>query len=380
MEVNQFNPRKLKQARIFRGLTISELAQSTNITKQAISQYEQGKITPRVETMFKLVNKLNFPREFFYSYDTTTGYSSYTFFRSKVNVSKKRLNAQEQVVNFLFNGQQFLEQYIEFPMLNIPDVPIKDFWEKDEIEDLADNVRNMWGIGDDPIHNLIFELERNGIFISGILTNTQEIDAYSQKKVINGRDYCFMLLAKDKKSAVRRQFDAAHEFGHLLMHSWIEEDTDLEPDEKRRMEKEADYFASALLLPKEAFISTIYKSKLEEYIHLKKYWMVSINAMIVRSYHLNLISYTQYQYLQKQLSRKKMRKREPYDNVLQLSNPGMLKQAVTELLDDGAIKPIQMIKELKMFPGLIEDVLNLNPGTLDVNAENKNTLELKRKI
>src|SRR5699024_2570695 len=259
---------------------------------------------------------------------TDTGFNSYTFFRSKVNVSKKRLNAQEQVVDFLFNGQQFLEHYIEFPKLNIPDVLIKDSWEKDDIEDLAQNVRNIWGIGDEPIHNLIFELERNGVFLSSILTDTHGVDAYSQKKVINGQDYCFMLLGKDKKSAVRRQFDAAHELGHLLMHSWIEKGTELEPDEKRRMEKEADYFASALLLPREAFISTIYKPKLEEYIHLKKYWMVSINAMIVRSYHLNLINYTQYQYLQKQLSRKKMRKFEPYDDVLQLSNPGMLKQAV----------------------------------------------------
>ncbi|GGJ98911.1 transcriptional regulator [Lentibacillus kapialis] len=380
MEVNQFNPSKLKQARIFRGLTISELAHSTNITKQAISQYEQGKITPRVETMFKLVNKLYFPREFFYSFDKDTGYNSYTFFRSKVNINKKQLNAHVQVVDFLFNGQQFLEQYIEFPKLNIPDVPIKESWEKEEIEELAKNVRGLWGIDGEPIHNLIFELERNGIFISGILTNTQDVNAYSQKKVIHGQDYCFMLLAKDKKSAVQRQFDAAHEFGHLLMHSWIEEDTDLEPDEKRRMEKEADYFASAFLLPKEAFISTIYKPKLEEYIHLKKYWMVSINAMIVRSYHLNLITYTQYQYLQKQLSGKKMRKTEPYDNVLQLSNPGLLKQAVTELLDDGTIKPMQIVKALKMFPGLIEAVLNLNPGTLNVSTENKKTLELKRKI
>lgn len=373
MEVNNFSPNKLKQARIFRGLTISDLAIETGTTKQAISQYEQGKITPRTEAIFKIINTLNFPRAFFYTNDHIAGYNSYTFFRSKANVSKKLLKSHEQVIDFLFNCQQFLEQYIDFPILNIPDIPVKEYWEKETIENLAESVRHQWGIDGKPIQNIIFEMERNGIVISSIHADTQDIEAYSKKKVINGYDYCFMLLAKDKKSAVRRQFDAAHELGHLLMHSWIAEDVDITAEERRRMEKEADYFASALLLPREDFLASISKTKLESYIYLKKHWMVSINAMIVRSYHLGLLNYTQYQYLQKQISRRKMRTKEPHDDILKLAQPGMLKKAVKVLLSDETITSQQMIKELKMFPGLIEEVLNLDPGTLIVKGREVNS-------
>lgn len=101
-----------------------------------------------------------------------------------------------------------MEQYIDFPGLNIPDVPVKDYWEKRAIENLAQKVRDKWDIGGKPIVNIIFEMERKGIFISSIHANTQSIDVYSKKKVINGYDYYFMLLTNDKKSTVRRQFDA----------------------------------------------------------------------------------------------------------------------------------------------------------------------------
>src|SRR5699024_9085125 len=140
---------------------------------------------------------------------------------------------------------------------------------------------------------------------------------------------------------------------------WIAEDTDITADERRQMEKEADYFAAALLLPREDFLASVSKTKLDTFIHLKKHWMVSINAMIVRSYHLELLNYTQYQYLQKQISRRKMRTKEPYDDMLKLSQPGMLKQAVKVLLSDATITSQQLIKELKLFPDLIEQVLNL---------------------
>src|SRR5699024_3451761 len=157
MEVNKFNPNKLKQARIFRGLTISDLANAIDTTKQAISQYEQGKITPKTEALFKIINTLNFPRDFFYTNNNTAGYNSYTFFRSKANVSKKVLKAQEQMIEFLFTCQQFLEQYIEFPKLNIPETPVKECWDKEAIESLAESVRLRWGLDGEPIHNVIFE-------------------------------------------------------------------------------------------------------------------------------------------------------------------------------------------------------------------------------
>lgn len=40
----QINPQRIKAARTFSGLTIAELAEKIGVSRQAISQYEQGKI------------------------------------------------------------------------------------------------------------------------------------------------------------------------------------------------------------------------------------------------------------------------------------------------------------------------------------------------
>ena len=39
-----FNGNRLKSARQYRGLTVEELAQKINVSKQTVSQYETGKI------------------------------------------------------------------------------------------------------------------------------------------------------------------------------------------------------------------------------------------------------------------------------------------------------------------------------------------------
>lgn len=60
-----FNPRRLKEARLIRGLTIRELAEKIGVTKQAISQYELGEHIPKSETMMAIINTLQFPKNFF---------------------------------------------------------------------------------------------------------------------------------------------------------------------------------------------------------------------------------------------------------------------------------------------------------------------------
>ena len=42
--MKSFNGNRLKTARQYRGLTVEELAQKINVSKQAVSQYETGRI------------------------------------------------------------------------------------------------------------------------------------------------------------------------------------------------------------------------------------------------------------------------------------------------------------------------------------------------
>ncbi|ELH1845669.1 helix-turn-helix transcriptional regulator, partial [Staphylococcus pseudintermedius] len=64
---SSFNGRRLKEARLYNKLTITELAEKLNITKQMISKYENGIKEPSMEKSLQLNGILGFPREFFYS-------------------------------------------------------------------------------------------------------------------------------------------------------------------------------------------------------------------------------------------------------------------------------------------------------------------------
>ena len=74
LEERKFNGDRLKSARIYRGKTISQIAEEIDVTKQAISQFEKGKSNPGFETLIKLTQNLGFPKEYFYEISLHTGY------------------------------------------------------------------------------------------------------------------------------------------------------------------------------------------------------------------------------------------------------------------------------------------------------------------
>ena len=67
----KFYGERLRSARMYRGLTLTELAKRTEISKQSISLYENDNNTPDYMKVRLLASELNFP------YDTTTRYKIY---------------------------------------------------------------------------------------------------------------------------------------------------------------------------------------------------------------------------------------------------------------------------------------------------------------
>ena len=53
-----FNGNRLREARYFRQLSISQLAKNANVSKQMISKYEHNESQPIVKTVKKLVTSL----------------------------------------------------------------------------------------------------------------------------------------------------------------------------------------------------------------------------------------------------------------------------------------------------------------------------------
>ncbi|MUG86903.1 ImmA/IrrE family metallo-endopeptidase [Paenibacillus timonensis] len=360
-EEQKIIPARLKEARLVRGLSIGELAIRVGLSKQAISQYELGENEPKSSTMMGIIRELDFPKSFFYkTYEEHI--IGNTFFRASAAATKKNKEIQYNKSRLAGYIYDYLQKYIEFPELNLPDLSLFDQtdWDDDSIELLAENVRQFWGLGENPINNIVNLMERNGIAVFSIDMESLKVDAFCQSR--KGRPYIF--LGNDKESAARRQFDAAHEIGHRLMHNHIHNQDILSREEFKIIEHQANRFASAFLLPAEAFAKTVTSTKLIHFIELKKYWKVSIAAMLYRAQELGIIDQSRYTSLMKQMSIHKMRSKEPLDDVIPVPKPILLNKGIKMLLHDNFKNELQIINESGVPGEFIEMLCTMDKGSL----------------
>jgi len=373
--VKNFNGQRLRQARLYNGLSINDLAEILGVTKQAISQYETQNVTPEFEKMRILTEKLKFPSSYFFQKDIYDVNTKTTYFRALLSANKNARLQQQVKLKHLAIIYQVLNKYLEFPILNIPKFKYDD---KLDFEQIALDLRNYWDIGEKPIDNISHLLEKNGIIVASYPVNQNNIDAYSQKIKVEGNDRYIIVLSNDKNLAARSNFDAAHELGHILLHDWNIDIEELPREDFKQQEREANYFAAAFLLPKNAFLRdvSLYPRDLKYYIELKKKWKVSISAMLIRANRLGVLTDNQYQYLMKQMAINNWRKREPLDNVLIKQEPILLNKSIEILMQNNIFNPQEFMDELaenqlSMKPEEVEMLLNLDKGTLSFEQENE---------
>ncbi|KOC51332.1 ImmA/IrrE family metallo-endopeptidase [Clostridium botulinum] len=367
----KFNGKRLQIARIYRGKTIVELAKDIGVSKQAISQFENGLTSPQFDTLMNIVDTLKFPREYFFQEDKIDIRLGNTYFRAHAKMTKKDENKQKEKVKFIGKLYNFLNEYIEFPELNIP-----EFEEKMSIEDKAIKLREYWELGEEPVKDIVYILEKNGIIVTSMNMESEEIDAFTQQQIIDNKKNFIIVLGSDKGSATRRQFSAAHELAHIIMHDGFINLEELTNEEIRNMENDAHTFAAAFLLPRNAFIKdvSLYPTNLEYYKQLKKKWRTSISAMLVRANHLGVLSYNSYQNMMKKMSKLGWRKEEPLDDSLIMSKPTVLKRAVNILIDNDILNPNEILmelsnRELSLPAEEIENLLGLDKGTLTLKHD-----------
>lgn len=95
-----------------------------------------------------------------------------------------------------------------------------------------------------------------------------EFDAFYQYGEIGDNAYHCVVLGTEKPSFVRRQFSAAHELGHIVLHEKFNDLDEVSREDFRKREDEANEFAAEFLLPKAAFLNDLkmYPNKLTHYI------------------------------------------------------------------------------------------------------------------
>ncbi len=368
-------PEKLKEARLARGYTVTALAEKIGISKQTISKYELGQSSPSSETMIKYCNFLNFDINFFMfnNEDSSNNYGT-IFFRSLKSAEsqvREEIKIRIKWTNYIY---QYINEFIEFPKLNLPDFEEKSLENLDlyKIEDIADKLREYWNIGKGPINNLSILLEQNGIILCNSNINNVKVDACSE--VINNTAIFF--IRTNAISACRLRFDLAHELGHLILHSEITKEELENKEILDRIEKEANMFASAFLLPREEFSNEVLALSLDHFVNLKSRWKVSIAAMIYRCKELGIFSDSQVLYLRKQISLKKWRTIEPLDDVIAIEKPKLLSNAIKLIIINNLQTKDQINKSINIPK---QDLLVLSNLPLDYLDE-KIDLKIKQNI
>lgn len=364
-QFSKFVPERLAEAREIRGMTTKELAEAVGVSQQAISKFEKpDKTDPGYDTLEKLSSTLHVPVTFFYKQINPVANESIVFFRSKSAATVKSKKVHANKLKWIREVSSYLDHILGFPDVNIPIFTknTKSFIPTDfnDIEEIALKVRENWGLGNGPISNLVLLLEKNGAVVARSPFSNYDIDACS---IWLENERPLILLSNDK-TAARSRFDIAHELGHLVLHSHLSVTEFNKKENFKLIEKEANYFASAFLLPSPSFGREIFSTSIDYLISLKKRWKVSINAMAYRAKQLRIFSDYQYIYIKNKLAQQNWLKNEPLDNEIPFENPSLLKQAVEAVIENDIKTKQDFISEIGLLREEIEAISGLDPGYL----------------
>lgn len=292
-----FNAGRLSLARARRSMTAKALAEKAGVGVDTITRLEKGRNEPEPETIEKLGQALGYPASFFMGEDIEEVDVGAVSFRSFSKMTARERNAAIAAgsLGLLLNG--WVEGRFGLPDPDFPD----ELSSETNPEVAAARLRQHWGIGQQPIGNLLALLETKGVRMLSLSENTASVNAFSFWR--GGKPYVFL---NNFKSAESSRFDAAHELGHLVLHRHGD------PKGDRSLEKEANSFASAFLMPADDVRARVPRViSTDVVLQAKLRWRVSAMALAYRLHQIRRLSDWQYKSICIDLSRRGYRIGEP---------------------------------------------------------------------
>jgi Zn-dependent peptidase ImmA (M78 family)/DNA-binding XRE family transcriptional regulator len=355
---------RLIEARRARGITAADLASMVQVSVQSLSKYENGHQTPRHETVDRMAATLNFSHQYFFRSHKATD-ARPVFWRSKLSALTSDLDRAAVRLDWLKEVVDYLGGFFDFPALTllrleVPQDPLRIT--SDFLEEAANTVRAEWNVRRGPLPDVLEKLEESGILVSRIHVRAEKVDAFSQWS--DRFQIPFIMLSRDKASAARQRFDALHELAHILIHQNVTFDQLNNRATYKVLEKQADTFASLMLLPERDFLDELYAPTLDGLLSLKERWGVSIGAMIMRCAALDLVDDLSAKRMWMNYTRRGWRKGEPFDGKMEKEAPHLIRRSFEMLLEE-KVQTIQDICNALPFPlDDLEEIADLEPGTL----------------
>ncbi len=316
---------RLKMARARAGLSLRNLAELVEVSPMAISKYERGMAVPGSAILVKMAKVLGVKPEFFFR--PTKVMLSQPSFRKKKSLSAKSKKM------ILGEVQDWLERYMEvesilfekpstFQMPKCFSNLISSF---EDVEKVAEELRQEWGLGNGPIENLSEVLEERGLKV-GLVDGQEGFDALT----LRFDNEWPVIVIKRELPGDRRRFNLAHELGHML-----------KVEEPVGAEKAAHRFAGAFLVPAEAARRELGSRRsrlnlLELHLLKHKYGM-SMQAWIYRAKDLGIINEYVYANLFRTFRQRGWHKKEWGEPLLSPEEPERMKRLVMKALAENLI-------------------------------------------
>jgi Zn-dependent peptidase ImmA (M78 family)/DNA-binding XRE family transcriptional regulator len=297
--MSEINPSQITFARVRRRLTKAQLAKELSVTSRSIQNYENGTSAPDTETFARMAKLLNFPQHFFFIEESMPTIDEHAAsFRSLSKMTDAMKNCALSAGAIAFKVNEWMEDRFNLPQADLPD--LSDL----SPEEAAATLRRMWGLGNAPIPNMIHLLESKGTRIFSLAEEAREVDAFCTWH--DSKPFVFL---NTMKSAERSRFDAAHELGHLVRDVYSMQHGQAHGPE---MERQADAFASAFLMPKESVVANRPPVFTIKYLlKLKHYWGVSLAALAYRYNALGQVTEWTYRNLCIEIAKNGYRTSEP---------------------------------------------------------------------
>ncbi|MEU3881778.1 helix-turn-helix domain-containing protein [Streptomyces californicus] len=283
-----FHPPRLTQARHLAGMTKKEVAERVGVSPAAIGQYETGSSKPRAGLIPGLADVLGVPVQFFLAgrpmgkLDTSMAH-----FRALRSTSGAQRNKALSFAGQAWELTYALEKRVQLPVVDLPGFAGGEVHPGTELSsepaEAARELRKRWRLGDGPLRHLVRQMEAHGIVMvlpPDADQSTAKIDAFAS----GGLPRPLVVLTPNRTDDVyRHRFSAAHELGHLVLHSASTGDV--------RQEREADAFAAEFLTPRTSILPLLPKRiDLARLADLSRTWGVSLKSLIYRCRELGLVS------------------------------------------------------------------------------------------
>ncbi|MDP9643753.1 Zn-dependent peptidase ImmA (M78 family)/DNA-binding XRE family transcriptional regulator [Actinopolyspora lacussalsi] len=290
-----FSPGRLTLARARRRLPQAELAGYVGVPARRISDFERGRAEPGEDTLRLLAERLRFPVEFFAREEPAEIATDAVSFRARRKTAKRKVGAAVSASTLAVEFNDWLERNFELPAPDVPDLGGFD------PHTAAEMLRVRWSVDCKPVPNLVHLLESRGVRVFAHAADYSDVDAFSFRH--SARPFVFL---NTFTSGERGRFDAAHELGHLVLHSGSVELTG------SAVEREADAFAGAFLMPRDSVFASMPRSPLTgQLLEGKSIWRVSAMALAHRVHELGLLGEERYRDACVELSARGYRDGEP---------------------------------------------------------------------